>query len=138
MGEYDLVTTSDKVVARIQNNEYDAIQLELSGETAVNLIYGFANVVGKVSSDAFQTVSEIYTQAIIQQANLELKHMNKDADEMTWFNDKVEEVMSQLDLKDPQQVDSFEKVINILANSLQIKLSRSRPTLLRLLGWRKK
>ena len=61
MGENELVSVTDRVMTRIQKNQYGDIQAELSDAAVSELITSLMDIAGKVSADIYQTVSQIYT-----------------------------------------------------------------------------
>lgn len=136
MDENGLVPVADRVMTRIQKNQYGDIQAELSDESVAVLITSLMDIAGKVSADAFQAVSQIYTQAIISEERLQEKNMAVEAYLMKDFNDKVEKAMLQLDLKDTETVENFNKVVASLREGLRMQLSkRTRPSIInRLFG----
>lgn len=129
--ENEVKLVSDKVVNRIARNEYGQIGMEISQESAIQLITGLCKVAGQVSDKAFNTVAKIYTDALMRQENLEIKTMDGEAEIMRRFNDQVDDAMKRLDFSQPETVECFEKVCNTLRNNLLSQLhGKHKPSLL--------
>ncbi len=126
MGENELVSVTDRVMMRIQKNQYGDIQAELSDAAVSELITSLMDIAGKVSADIYQTVSQIYTQAIISEERIQEKSMAIDAMVIKKFNDQVEKAMLQIDLKDSETVKNFNDVVATLRGNLRMELSGRR------------
>lgn len=119
----EVIETSNHVVTCIEKNEMGKIKAELSDQSAEELIVGLTYVASNLSTAAFETISKIYTNAILAQERLEIKDMQDEATILKRFNDQVDNVILQLDLKDIKTVENFERVIESLRRNLREQLS---------------
>ena len=128
----EVMSVSDKVINRISKNEYGEIGVEISQESASQLISGLCVVAGQVTGQTFNTVAQIYADALKRQENLEIKSMDDEAEIMRRFNDNVDKAMAGLDLSDTNKVLNFELVCRTLRENLmsEFKCKNNPPSLL--------
>ena len=119
--ENEIIKVSDRVVNRINKDEYGQISAEISDQTAEQIIIGLCNVAGRVGEQAFNAVAQIYTDALMRQEYLEDQTIQSQAERLRRFNDQVDKAQSQLDLKDDQTVANFEKVCATLRANIEVQ-----------------
>lgn len=131
MENNDVTVVSKNVINRVSKNEYGEISAEISQESADQLIAGLSMVAGQIASSAFESVAQIYANALMRQERLELKSLMDEAECMRRFNNQVDKAMEKLDFSQPGIAENFEKVCETLRKNLLTELqSKHRPSLL--------
>lgn len=114
----EIMDVSERVVNHITRDEYGKISMEISQESATQLIMGLCRVAGQVSERAVDVVARIYSEALARQEFLEIKSMENEAEIMRRFNDQVDECLKNLDLKDTAMVNNFGIICEQLRRNL--------------------
>jgi len=130
MSENPIEIVNTAVIEKAKSGDYSAISNIISDESAEQLIIGLVGIASQLPAQAFTTISEIYTKAIIAQERIEIENIHSEAEILRRFNDQVDKVMDDLDLRDTVSVDNFTKVVSQLRDNLDREFkNRSKPNI---------
>ena len=134
----EISTVTSNVLNSFERAELGLVKLVLSEATTEQLLLSLVEVAGILTVSAFDTISKIYTQAIISQEKLEGEVLATEAAQLKAFNTLVEKAMEQVDLSKPGTVEQFEKACQSLRINLETYYkNRHKPNLFRKLFRRK-
>lgn len=123
MAKNELKVASE-VVELAGTSNMDKIERLLANENIDILLRSMAQVAGEMSSNMFQAVSKIYSQAIVAQVMEDARELQSKDEAMRRYNDQVDKILDGLDFTDTVKVENVNRTIENIGRQMDKAMAR--------------